>query len=66
MLNGLAKDQRFSHADSEDSDQTGWMHWLIQIFAGRTDHFVGFVMQWPKYKHISSFSLVKIRYGGLA
>ena len=35
----------FPHADSEDSDQTGQMHWLIWVFAGRTCHFVGFVMR---------------------
>ena len=39
----VAKDPRFLHADSEDSDQTGWMPRLIWVFAGRT-HFVGFVM----------------------
>ena len=32
------------HADSQDSDQTGWMR-TDQVFAGRTDHFVGFVMR---------------------
>ena len=32
----VAKDPRFLHADSEDSDQTGWMHRLIWVFAGRT------------------------------
>ena len=31
---------------SEDADQTGWMPRLIWVFAGRTDHFVGFVMRW--------------------
>ena len=31
-------------ADSEDSDQTGRMTRLTLVFAGRTDHFVGFVM----------------------
>ena len=31
-------------AHSEDSDQTGWMPRLIWVFAGRTCHFVGFVM----------------------
>ena len=31
-------------AHSKDSDQTGWMPMLIWVFAGRTDHFVGFVM----------------------
>ena len=39
------KDQRFLHADSKDSDQTGWMPRLIWVFAGRTGHFVGFVMR---------------------
>ena len=27
------------------TDQTGWMHRLIWVFAGRTCHFVGFVMR---------------------
>ena len=40
-LNG---DPSFLHADSEDSDQTGRMPRLIWVFAGRTCHFVGFVM----------------------
>ena len=31
-----AKDLSFLHADSEDSDQTGWMPRLIWVFAGRT------------------------------
>ena len=30
---------------SEDSDQTGRMPKLIRVFAGRTCHFVGFVMR---------------------
>ena len=30
----------------EYSDQTGWMPRLIWVFAGRTGHFVGFVMRW--------------------
>ena len=30
---------------SEDSDQTGRMPRLIRVFAGRTCHFVGFVMR---------------------
>ena len=42
----VAKDPSFLHADSEDSDQTGWMPRLIRVFAGRTCHFVGFVMRW--------------------
>ena len=33
-------------AHSEDSDQTGRMPRLIWVFAGRTCHFVGFVMRW--------------------
>ena len=42
----VAKDPSFLHADSEDSDQTGRMPRLIRVFAGRTCHFVGFVMRW--------------------
>ena len=41
----VAKDQSFLHVDSEDSDQTGRMPRLIGVFAGRTRHFVGFVMR---------------------
>ena len=29
------------------TDQTGPMSRLIQIFAGGTDHFVGFAVLWP-------------------
>ena len=39
----VAKETSFLQADSEDSDQTGWMPRLIWVFAGRTCHFVGFV-----------------------
>ena len=42
----VAKDPSFLHADSEDSDQTGWMPRPIWVFAGRACHFVGFVMRW--------------------
>ena len=50
----VAKDPSFLHADSEDSDQTGWMPRLIWVFAGRTCHFFfffffGFVMRWLVY-----------------
>ena len=45
-LKWVAKDPRFLHVDSEDSDQTGRMPRLIWVFAGRTGHFVGFVMRW--------------------
>ena len=41
----IAKNPSFIHADSEDSDQTGQMPRLIWVFAGRTCHFVGFVMR---------------------
>ena len=41
----VAKDPSFLHADSEDSDQTGRMPRNFWIFAGRTCHFVGFVMR---------------------
>ena len=42
----MAKDPRFLHADSEDSDQSGQMPRQIRVFAGHTCHFVGFVMRW--------------------
>ena len=45
----VAKDQSFLHADSEDSDQTGRMPKLIWVFAGRTCHFVGFVIRRLNY-----------------
>ena len=45
----VAKDTRFLHADRENTDQTGWMPRLIWVFAGRTGHFVGFVMHWLNY-----------------
>ena len=41
----VAKDLSLLHADSKDSDQTGWMPRLIWVFAGRTCHFVGFVIR---------------------
>ena len=37
-----AKNPRFLHVDSEDSDQTGRMPRLIWVFTGRTRHFVSF------------------------
>ena len=40
----VAKDPMFLHANSEDFDQTGRIPRLIWVFAGRTDHFVGFIM----------------------
>ena len=49
----VANDSMFLHADSEDSDQTGRMPRVIWVFAGRTSHFVGFVVRqliWYKYQ----------------
>ena len=40
----VAKEPSFLHADSEESDQTGQMPKLIWVFAGRTHHFVDFVV----------------------
>ena len=51
----VAKDPRFLHADSEDSDQTGRMPRLIWVFSGRTGHFVGFVLQRLKYDQRISY-----------
>ena len=41
----VAEEPMFLHVDSKDSDQTGRMPRLIWVFAGRTCHFVGFVMR---------------------
>ena len=46
-----AKGPRFLYADSEDSDQTGWMPTLIWVFAGHTDDFA-FVVIWFLYIYI--------------
>ena len=40
----VAKDPTLLQADSEDSDQTRRLSRLICVFAGRTGHFVGFVV----------------------
>ena len=48
----VAEDPVFLHADNEDSDQTGQMPRLIWVFAGRTGHFVGFVMRQLKWGNI--------------
>ena len=42
----VAKDTRLLYVGSEDSELTGWMSRLIWVFAGRTGHFVGFVVLW--------------------
>ena len=44
-------------AHSEDSDQTGQMPRLIWVFAGRTDYFVGFVMERLSYLLKSIYSV---------
>ena len=43
----VAKDPNFLHADRDY--HTGWMPRLIWVFAGRTCHFVGFVMRRLKF-----------------
>ena len=48
----VEKDPMLLHADSEDSDQTGWMPRLARVLKGRKVHFVGFVVRWLIYKHI--------------
>ena len=63
-------DPNFLHADSEDSDQTGRMPRLNSVFAGRTYHFVGFVMRWLDYVISLKLSLVFVAsfralFGGL-
>ena len=45
----VAKVPMLLHVGSKDSDQTGRMPRLIWVFAGHTDHFVGFVMLWLSY-----------------
>ena len=41
----VAKDPSSLHTNTKDFDQTGRMPKLIWVFAGRTCHFVGFVMR---------------------
>ena len=50
----VAEVPKFLHADNEVSDQTGRMPRLIWVFAGRTCHFVGFVMRRIKFSWSSS------------
>ena len=54
----VAKDPSFLQADSEDSDQTGRMPRLIWVFAGRTCHFVGFVMRQLIYTCIHNMNTI--------
>ena len=45
-------------AHSKDSNRTGRMPRLIWVFAGHTDHFVGFVMRWLKLFKQSTVCLI--------
>ena len=45
----VAKGPSLLHADSEYSDQSGRMPRLIWVSAGRTYHFVGFVVRWLNF-----------------
>ena len=54
----VAKGPSFLHAASEDSDQTGRMLRLVLVFAGRTCHFVGFVVRRLNYD-VASESVIK-------
>ena len=56
----VGKDLSFLHADSEDADQTGRMPRLILVFAGRTCHFVGFVMGWLNYVCQHNFAIISL------
>ena len=53
----VAKDPRFLHADSNNSDQIGQMPRLIWVYAGCTGHFVGFVMLWLHFFPVSKEEL---------
>ena len=55
----VAKNPSFLHADSEDSDQTGRMPRLIWVFAGRTCHFVCFVMRRLTYRMLITKIFIK-------
>ena len=48
----VAKDPIRLHADSEHSDQTVWVHRLICVFAGRTDHLVFVVLFHNNYDYV--------------
>ena len=54
----VAKDPNFFHADSEDSDQTGSLHWVHS-------HFVSFVMSWLKSSLLIGLTLSKIIFNTL-
>ena len=48
----VAKGPMFLNADGEESDQTGRMLKLVWVFAGRTCHFVRFVMRRLKFNFL--------------
>ena len=56
----IAYDPKLLHVDSEDSDQIGQMPRLIWVFAGRTGHFVGFVMNSLKYHSTISIFYITV------
>ena len=56
----VAKDPRFLHVDSKDSDLSGRMPRLIWVFAGLTSHFVGFVVRWLKLGVLDSESWISV------
>ena len=51
-INWVAKNPRFLHTDSEDSDQTGQMPRLMWVFAGSTD--INWVAKNPRFLHTDS------------
>ena len=55
-----ANDPSFLRADIEDCDQTGRMPRLIWVFAGRTCHFVGFIMRWLIWTASSEFGTYRL------
>ena len=53
----VAKEPRFLHADSEDSDQTGRMPRLIRVFAGRTLILLVLSCRGSIYSNIQLFNI---------
>ena len=60
----VAKDLKFLHVDSEDSDQTGRIPRLVWVFAGCTGNTVGFVMRrliWFWFCHEAAYLIVVVQ-----
>ena len=57
----VGKDPSFLHMDSKDSDQTGRMPRMTWVFAGRTCHFVGFVMRQLIYQCLVFLCLLNLQ-----